>query len=114
MPPKPRHTCVASIAKAGRSSWRAGHAKALRMDEDSRGKTMRNHLCLAVIGLMAAVPAVRADNLDPKAIGIVKDATTLIKNAKAVHVDGTIDSTAGEGTAKRETRFENSYDFQRP
>jgi hypothetical protein len=83
---------------------------------------MRYHIGVFLVTLSVSVLAVRegvargksADDLDKKAIEIVKQAGALYKDAKAVHADFIIETTIGEGKEKRTMKVEGSYDLQRP
>src|SRR5262249_18617628 len=75
---------------------------------------MRYAIGIVILGLFASFSIARADDIDKKATEIVKKAGDLYKDAKAMHADVTIETTAGEGNDKKVSKVEATYDLERP
>jgi hypothetical protein len=71
-------------------------------------------LALAVFMSSSPAWAGKKDDLDKKAVEIVKKVGDLYKDAKAVHADMTIVSTMGEGKDKKEVKLDGTYDLAKP
>jgi len=75
---------------------------------------MRYYVGLLALALLVSTSAVRADDLDKKAVDIVKQVGALYKDAKAVHADVSIMTTIGEGKDKKEMKVDGTYDLAKP
>jgi hypothetical protein len=76
---------------------------------------MRGFALVALTGsVFCLAPAVRADDLDKKVVDIVKQVGVLYKDAKSLHVQGTIVTNAGEGDAKKQIRMAATIDLEKP
>src|SRR5436853_7709212 len=71
-------------------------------------------LAFSVLMSSSAAWAGKKDDLDKKAVEIVKKAGELYKDAKALHADVTIVSTMGEGKDKKEVKVNGTYDLAKP
>src|SRR5262249_41600071 len=82
--------------------------------------TMRYFLRLLALALFASVlqtvntRASGKDDLDKKAVDIVKQAGDLIKNAKSFHADAAIKTDLEEGGKKQHMSVSGVYDIVRP
>ena len=75
---------------------------------------MKPVILAAVALAVSALPILADDKLDPKVVEIVKRTGDLYKNAKAIHVEGTVVSKRDNNGEKRGINVTLVYDSERP
>ena len=64
----------------------------------------------ALTGWAGQCRTLASEDLDQKVVAIAKQVGALYRDAKALHVDATLATTAGEGDEKRETTIAATFD----